>query len=244
MPSRVLYVGSNQGYCVFLVEPRSSEILLCTPAPYAALSYCWGSDQMVTLTTTKSTYEEHRRGIGLDLLPKTLKDAVIVCRGLKIEYLWIDALCIVQDDADDWRYESAQMQEVYGNSYITIAAHQAESCVDGFLGQQSFGQPAWQRPFYVLIGTGESIKMHLPTGSESWKWREGSPLMRRGWTLQEALLPRRILYYTGHELVWECDTKILCECGHISDPVYLRHRDPVLKTYTEISCNIECAARQ
>ncbi|KAK3995955.1 heterokaryon incompatibility protein-domain-containing protein [Cladorrhinum sp. PSN332] len=159
-----------------------------TSSSQRILSPCWG--KRATITTTRSSYVEYRRGIRLDLLPKTLRDAVFVCRGLKIHYLWIDALCIVQDDPDDWRRESAQMHSIYGNSYITFAAHEAESCTDGFLGQQAFGQPTWQRPFYVPLG---SVKMHLRTGSTNWRWgtNSNSPLMRRGWTLQEALLPRR-----------------------------------------------------
>ncbi|TVY55546.1 hypothetical protein LCER1_G002742 [Lachnellula cervina] len=55
-------------------------------------------------------------------LPPSFRDAVIVTRELGIRYLWIDSLCIVQDDLDDWRKESAQMDRIYGMSFLTIIA--------------------------------------------------------------------------------------------------------------------------
>jgi hypothetical protein len=62
------------------------------------------------------------RGIFVEELPKTFRDAVIVCRRLGVRYLWIDSLCIMQDRTSDWLHESDQMHLVYSNSYCNLSA--------------------------------------------------------------------------------------------------------------------------
>ncbi len=58
---------------------------------------------------------------------------MILTRILEIRYLWIDALCIVQDDEDDWVREAALMANVYGSAVLNIAAHTACDAQHGFL---------------------------------------------------------------------------------------------------------------
>jgi hypothetical protein len=60
----------------------------------------------------------------LSSLPATVRDAVIICRHLEIKFLWVDALCIIQDspNAEDWTRESAAMDQIYGNAFFTLAA--------------------------------------------------------------------------------------------------------------------------
>lgn len=263
MPCRLLDVGSTydqeeedgQGLSrqgeVRLFESNLAESF-CMPAPYAALSYCWGSDLVGVLKTEQDNLKAHRDGIPLDSLSKTVQDAVLVCRGLGIRYLWVDALCIVQDDTNDWRRESSQMHRIYSNSRVTIAVHEAISCKDGFLGEQSYGQPSWQRTFttkFWLSGTDISntrvsthAKMHLRVGEPPHKMSEKpSPLMHRGWTLQEAVLPRRIVHFTGAELVWECATRHFCECGHV-EGLTSDGGTPMVRT--EIMCGHEYDTRE
>ncbi|PQE20746.1 heterokaryon incompatibility protein [Rutstroemia sp. NJR-2017a BBW] len=110
-------------------------------APYACLSYCWGTDLDNNVKTLKANLKQHLDGILISVLPKTIQDAVLVCQRLGIRYLWVDALCIIQDDEEDWENESIQMCDIYSGSHITIAAHRVESCKQGFLWKQEFGQP-------------------------------------------------------------------------------------------------------
>jgi hypothetical protein len=70
-------------------------------------------------------------------LPKTFQGAVEVTRELAIRFVWIDSLCIIQDDPDDWARESKRMKSVFTSSYCTIAATSAENCTKGFLDRQS-----------------------------------------------------------------------------------------------------------
>lgn len=62
------------------------------------------------------------RGIPWELLPTTFRDAIQVTKGLGIRYLWIDSLCIIQDDDVDWKEESSKMASIYQNSFLTICA--------------------------------------------------------------------------------------------------------------------------
>ncbi|KAF4961431.1 hypothetical protein FGADI_285 [Fusarium gaditjirri] len=87
---------------------------------YIALSHCWGSSQ--PLRTTLGTFLQHQQGIPVKLLPLTFQHAARICHELGIQYLWIDSLCIIQDDPRDWEIEAEKMSEVYSNSWLTVAA--------------------------------------------------------------------------------------------------------------------------
>jgi hypothetical protein len=104
-----------------LFEPRGFK------EDYVTLSHCWGEKHIVT--TTKESLTRRKEGIEVSLLPKTFSDAILITRKLRFRYLWIDSLCIIQDDEADWQLESKKMAKIYENSALTIsasAAHDAE----------------------------------------------------------------------------------------------------------------------
>jgi hypothetical protein len=103
---------------------------------YVALSYCWGQDQ--TVKTTRNTLPAHLMSIDKAQLPRTIQDAITVCRNLDFRYLWVDSLCIVQDGPDVHR-EVANMAHYYGGASLTIAAASAANCSEGFSRQQHWG---------------------------------------------------------------------------------------------------------
>jgi hypothetical protein len=78
----------------FLIEPKD-------PCDYVALSYRWGVDISEVLTTTTPRLKTYGSAIQLSSLPNTIRDAIIFCRGIRAEYLWVDMLCIIQDDPED-----------------------------------------------------------------------------------------------------------------------------------------------
>lgn len=126
MPKRLNDVGEDES---------STLIKLCTciqiPLAYAALSYCWGPRTKGILETTKSTLSAFETAIPENTLPQTLKDAIFTTRQLNIRYLWVDALCTVQDSTQDKLEEIAKMEDIYQNAQVTIAAARAESCKEG-----------------------------------------------------------------------------------------------------------------
>jgi hypothetical protein len=113
LPTRVLDVASNRDI-VFLCESTRQK------DKYIALSHTWGTTHRLTLTT--SNLAALKDGVLLSQLPKTFRDAAEIARQLKISYVWIDSLCIIQDDPTDWEVEASRMGDVYANSYLSIAA--------------------------------------------------------------------------------------------------------------------------
>ncbi|KAH6681307.1 heterokaryon incompatibility protein-domain-containing protein [Halenospora varia] len=213
IPRRLLYLGSGgKSHDPILFEPME-------PVPYVCLSYCWGSDVEGVLKTTTETLETHYHGIPLSSLPRTIYDAVIFCQGLKLQYLWVDSLCIVQDDRESWLVDSSQMSEIYSNALITLAIEEPASCKDGFLGKQLFGSE-WQQRVVAHIGPeaggpGKAVFIQ-PSTSQSSDGTQRCSLNQRGWCLQESILSKRRLCFDGNEMTWECAHRKICECGHAS----------------------------
>ncbi len=76
---------------------------------YAALSHCWGMAQPTCLN--KDTVADLMKGVKTDTLPRSFRDAIWLAHELSIPYIWIDRLCILQDDPEDWARESADMNK-------------------------------------------------------------------------------------------------------------------------------------
>jgi hypothetical protein len=83
------------------------------------------------LRLTCPTFDQFRLSMPYEALPRTIQGAVTVTRKLGIQWLWVDALCILQDSEDDWKHETALMSDVYQNSLLTIAALGATESNDG-----------------------------------------------------------------------------------------------------------------
>lgn len=96
---------------------------------YTCLSHPWGKE--VPLMTKISTLNPHLNRISFDELPPTFQDAVKITRHIGIRWIWIDALCIIQDDSLDWERESSDVATIYSNSYLTIAATSSARPSDG-----------------------------------------------------------------------------------------------------------------
>jgi hypothetical protein len=198
LPTRVLKTTQTQGdFKVQLHEGNGKKLR------YITLSHCWGKDQPVM--TTRANLADHFREISWSSLPKTFQDAIIITNGLGIEYLWIDSLCIVQDDKEDWGRESAEMKNMYGNSYLTIAAAAGEDSRYGLFWTEHSEKSQHQEARPASCARDTLISDTSP-----------SPLFNRAWVLQERLLASRILYFCDNEVIFECSNHIRCQCSGIN----------------------------
>ncbi|KAI9767147.1 MAG: hypothetical protein M1840_005936 [Geoglossum simile] len=204
LPARVLDVGPQGGpNNVNLFETNGRR------GRYVALSHCWGPGGLLEIAqTTTKTLEERKSEISQHDLPKTFRDAIVAVRRLGFRYLWIDALCILQDDTMDWEQESSQMGSYYQNAILTIAAADAE---DGSAGCFILRDPPFPTPVRLSFLLQNSITGHLFARLRPSINIEQCPLSQRGWVLQERILSRRILYYTRSRLYWECQTRTTSE---------------------------------
>ena len=198
MPTRVLDVGKE---AVRLVEPRAQA----TNGPYLTFSHCWGQAEVIKLTT--ATIGSMQAGIPVLELPTLYQDAVTACRQLEIRYLWIDSLCIIQDQERDWTREIATMGAVYSNALCNIeASHAPDSS-----GRLFFSRNQTRiRPFPVTVewhqdGPLQFFLIDLSVQLEN-DMKE-APLVKRAWVLQEQLLAKRSIIYSKTQLHWVCRTQ-------------------------------------
>ncbi|KAI0415301.1 HET-domain-containing protein [Xylaria grammica] len=171
LPSRVIDVGPPDGSQELVLRPGDG-----LQGRYIALTHRWGDS--VTVKTTKKNLTERLKGMKFECLTKVMQDAVTVTRKLGIRYLWIDAICIIQDSHSDWSVEACDMARIYRNALLTIAAAVSAEHSDGFFTERNSG----------------------PVSQES----TNEILDSRGWILQEQLLSPRILKYSKGQVDWEC----------------------------------------
>ncbi|KAI0538210.1 HET-domain-containing protein [Xylaria digitata] len=138
--------------------------------------------------TTKSTLSSHHTTIDFQHLPKAIQDAVIVTEKLGIQYLWVDALCIIQNNEMDKALEIDRMRYVYENAEVTIAVSRAEEVHEGFLQDfQPYGYDSNITPFKIKY------------------------LSKRAWAFQERWFSHRYLEYGPHCVHWFCRSRRVCD---------------------------------
>lgn len=210
LPRRVIDAG-NEETPPFLHQSRGE----CEA--YVALSYCWGTNGNVL--TTQSNLQSHISGLVLESLPKTIRDAIVVTRSLNIRYLWVDALCIIQDLPEDFDREVVQMADIYASASLTIAVKEAVGCAEGCLKARTWSSTA-VLPLDLRIPT--KIGPHGPsfipskanrmiaipqvsaTCTHSFHSLRPPVLETRGWTLQEEILSSLVLNCWCLGFQWTC----------------------------------------
>ncbi|OQV02946.1 hypothetical protein CLAIMM_08057 [Cladophialophora immunda] len=194
LPRRVLDVGTDNS----TARPRNS--LANEKAQYASLSYCWGSGDK-HVATTNSNLRDHSVALPRQL-PKTISDAIQVCRKIGIRYLWIDALCIIQDDRSDMLDQIAKMGSIYKNSTLTIVAASAERVTDGFLSNASPNEPSTQLPIFIDDSTCGTVYLRMQ--DSHFIYSSDEPVFQRAWTFQELLLSPRALIFDSSQITLKC----------------------------------------
>ncbi|KAI0479320.1 heterokaryon incompatibility protein-domain-containing protein [Xylariaceae sp. FL0804] len=209
LPSRVLDLGAT-GDTVRLIKGGAGSL-----GRYIALSYCWGT--ACQITTTHDTLESRQAGIAMQELPQTMLDAIALSRYLSVRYLWIDSLCIIQDDADDWALESSRMVSVYSNACLVVAADRGKDSTAGCFhtrahitrGAEPVTLPGSNHPVHA-----ELFSLRNETIFNGHPGALDGPLLGRGWALQERYLAQRVLHYTNEQMCFECNEGIIGEDGY------------------------------
>lgn len=130
------------------------------PIKYAALSYCWGlsADAEMQFKATQENLSRLQAGFAIADTTAVIQDVVRVCRTLGFRFLWVDAICIIQNDASDWHREASRMRNVYANASAIICASAFESCVQPFLVNRP---PTISVPFFSSVNTSIRGSLHL-----------------------------------------------------------------------------------
>jgi hypothetical protein len=171
---------------------------------YVALSYCWGACKL-PFRTTSLNLERHRQGFRFARLPTTLQDAIMIARFLGYNYIWIDCVCIIQGDGDDWAREAARMTDIYSNAALCITVERAKRCDEGFLHARK--REPWNHLrfeddegfFGLYFCHDEGMRRYRKYGIQ-----RTQPLRDRGWAFQERLLSARRLNFASDITSWNC----------------------------------------
>lgn len=162
------------------------------------------------MRTTKANLATYIDAIPYDRLPQTIKDAIIATRRLGLEYLCIDALCIVQDDEEDRSKELPLMAQIYNASYVTISASTATTCLDGFLAPRR----TEKRPIRLPARCpNEKMGSVLLVQDFSEVEDDAYPINTRAWTMQEHLLAPRLLVFGPTRVRMVCLSKTRFDGG-------------------------------
>jgi hypothetical protein len=205
MPTRLIDVGDAVDTYLRLVESYDKT----TAQRYCALSHCWGKlTERQKSCTYQANHDALMKNIDIQGLPKTFRDAIAITRALNVRYLWIDSLCIIQDDPQDWAAESERMEDVFSSAYVTLAATSSRSSMEGFLGSRRGRRPE----DCVELRSEKSGHTYICKSIDDFhRDVEDGPLNQRGWVLQERVLSRRSIHFTSTQVYWECGQGVHCE---------------------------------
>ena len=101
---------------------------------FMALSYVWGSNSTVRLANANRTALQKSASLRDLNLQRTIADSIRLVDELGLKYLWVDALCIIQDDAKDQSYQIGKIATIYSAAFLTIVAASGEDSNAGLPG--------------------------------------------------------------------------------------------------------------
>ncbi|KAI3322198.1 HET-domain-containing protein [Xylariaceae sp. AK1471] len=213
---RVRFVDVKQKCVVTLEDVRLSE------RQYVALSYVWGGPQRLKLERRNNNELAKPGALATETLPQTIADSILLTEILGFQHLWIDALCIVQDDDMDKKIQIEGMSQIYGFAFLTIVAASASSVEGGLPGLRSGSRSFKQQELMVIpptkkdagvdVNPGLSLMTTLhPLLNPSEHYLERTPWNSRGWTMQERAMSRRALVFLEEQVYWICREATFCE---------------------------------
>ncbi|KAG9504891.1 hypothetical protein J7337_004870 [Fusarium musae] len=204
-----------------------------TPCDYICLSYVWGTGSQTQYTTQTKDQLSRPGGLGNSVeLPQTIIDAIKVTRELGIRYIWIDALCITQDDKDDKARIITNMGTIYANAMLSIMASSNVNPTDGLPGvrvlrskEQSIEQ---LQGLTLAVAFQDARQRYFDIEDNLWN--------TRAWTFQERVLSRRSVYFTDAQMCFVCPHGA---CFEDTVPV----SDPISYTITPFNDHLQLTSR-
>jgi hypothetical protein len=218
MPTRLLDTGASGVKLIYTAEQEARVEL-----SYITVSHKWMIQGMPKLL--KCNVGAMHQDLNSQMLPAVFHDAIVLARALNIRFVWIDALCIVQDDPADLETEISNMGHIYRNAILNVGALEAarDASPSPTTGLFVNRDPVLYSPFALTIQRVGFENNYLAFRSDGAGQLRFGPLMRRGWVLQERLLSRRSVYF-GKQLLWECGEKLASETLPTQLMGYTRHQ--------------------
>jgi hypothetical protein len=216
LPTRLVYVGTLSLPELRIHTTKPSEVIT-----YSALSHCWGTKKIETLTMENQ--DAWSRNIEIAKLSANFQDAIHFTRSIGQLYVWIDSMCIIQNCTQDWAREAVKMSRVYSQAYCTISASGSVEADGGCFQTRN---PLLNFPCNLLFSNNDALVIRstepfgtyhgLPGRKTPLRGLFGdevdaSPLSKRAWAFQERLLSKRIVHFGGNYLFFECNIHFASE---------------------------------
>ncbi|KAL6907209.1 heterokaryon incompatibility protein domain-containing protein [Trichoderma evansii] len=196
---KMLPPPSSNGNFFRLIDVQEQRIISSANSEkYFALSYVWGSSTIAVLTKDTLSQYSLKGSLKTATLPQTIVDCIQLVNDLGERYLWVDSLCIIQDDYNDKLEQLRTMDNVYRNAALVVVAAAGNDAQAGLCGVKNFTRREWQRKETMHGIPYMTAQPPLREVLERTKWNS------RGWTFQEAMLARRILFFTEKQVYWSC----------------------------------------
>ncbi|KAH0434511.1 hypothetical protein CcaCcLH18_05254 [Colletotrichum camelliae] len=182
-----------------------------SPLEYMTLSYRWGPNPEHLLLT--DNIDDLQGGWPVKTLPQTFRDFILVTRQFGVRYVWIDRLCIIQDDEKDWKAEAPMMASVYSNSMCNVWASASDSPEGGlFRNRAAKGiAPGIVDTTLTIAPTTHPERCYIYPRRYWDDHLPESPLHCRGWVYQERFFASRVIYFSPQQVMWECLEESGCE---------------------------------
>ncbi|KFY22402.1 hypothetical protein V491_02812 [Pseudogymnoascus sp. VKM F-3775] len=201
MPPRLIDVGKSPTDIPKLVMGDAIKL-----SKYIAVSHRWGLTpaERRKYSTTRENYHSHTTEI--KQLAPTFKDVIEVARALGVQYLWIDSLCIIQYDPNDWKKQKNLMKGIYTSAYCTIATTSAQNMNETFL------KPMNRQSEYICVKNASNQPIYVCSDIGTFDEEvDNARLNDRAWILQERLLACRTIHFGAGQMYWECGQGVYCE---------------------------------
>ena len=227
-----------------LIDVRQQSVqefhnLKLAEVKFMALSYVWGSSPAVKLVKANKASLQEPTSLSKLQLPRTIADSMQLVHQLGLRYLWVDALCIIQDDTNDQSYQIGKMATIYSSAFLTIVAASGKDSNAGLPGIGLSTRLYEQQEVMVLPRSerddGLSVMNTLkscPRHCDEWYTRgqedaDSSEWSHRAWTVQEKALSRRTLVFTNEQVFWSCQQAYFCEESYFEMPRFrVKHYYP------------------
>jgi Heterokaryon incompatibility protein (HET) len=196
-----------------VIDVKNKCIIDASPTcRFFTLSYVWGSSEIaidgrsrMQMTKENLARLQEHNGLNELTLPRTIMDAMVLISSLGERYLWVDALCIVQDDVTEMVHQIAQMDLVYAGAIMTIIVGPGEDVDAGIPGVGNYTRDI----FYNRVKVSPKGLCLTPAASlGSLDDLQFSRWNSRGWTFQERLLSRRVLIFCHKQVYWICERNV------------------------------------
>lgn len=191
---------------------------------FLALSYVWGASQRLVLSSKNLAKLAERDSLATAAISDTIDDTLHLAKSLEIDWVWVDALCIIQDSDEDKISQISMMSTIYSAAFVTVVAGFGKDANGGLPGVRPNTRFARQQEVMVKYPEDSEPGMSFmstlfPNPNDAAHYLAYSTWDTRGWTMQERVLSNRVIAFTGEQVYWACQSAHFLEEQFCETPI-------------------------